>query len=478
MIEKQKLTWVYLISAAFILLNTVLVIKEFYYLSFLIPIGLTIILLYLFALDKLVLLVVFLTPIAVNVRNLELSVGISLPTEPLLFGILVLFLFKTLQEGKYDTRVLKHPVSIAIILNLIWIFFTSLTSELPLVSGKFFIARLWFVIPMYFIGIQLFRKYKNIELFSWLYIIPLMGVIAYTIFNHARFGFDEEAGHWVMTPFFNDHTAYGAILAFFIPVFIGFTFNKVHSKTIRLASFSVVVVLIIALILSFSRAAWISLAVSFLFYLIILFRIKIRWILIVLAVFVGIFLSFKWEILDTLEKNKQDSSADFVEHVQSIANISSDASNLERINRWQSAIRMFHEKPIFGWGPGTYQFFYAPFQRSKEKTIISTNFGDLGNAHSEFIGPLAESGLFGMITMLAIVFAAIWTGLRVFKRSENKEIKLLALVTTLALISYFSHGLLNNFLDSDKASIPVWGFIAILVALDVYFSEKAPSTSN
>ena len=478
MIEKQKLTWVYLVSAAFILLNTVLVIKEFYYLSFLIPIALTIILLYLFALDKLILLIVFLTPIAVNVRNLEMSVGISLPTEPLLFGVLVLFLFKTLREGKYDPRVLKHPVSIAIILNLIWIFFTSLTSELPLVSAKFFIARLWFVIPMYFIGIQLFRKYKNIKLFSWLYIIPLLGVIAYTIFNHARFGFDEEAGHWVMTPFFNDHTAYGVILAFFIPVFIGFTFNKVHSKTIRLASFSVTVILIIALILSFSRAAWISLAASFLFYLILLFRIKIRWILIVLAVFVGIFFSFKWEILDTLEKNKQDSSADFVEHVQSIANISSDASNLERINRWQSAIRMFQEKPFFGWGPGTYQFFYAPFQRSKEKTIISTNFGDLGNAHSEYIGPLAESGLFGMITMLAIVFAAIWTGLRVFKRSENNEIKLLALVTMLALVSYFAHGLLNNFLDSDKASIPVWGFIAILVALDLYFSKKEDSISD
>ena len=478
MIEKQKLTWVYLVSAAFILLNTVLVIKEFYYLSFLIPIGLTIILLYLFALDKLILLIVFLTPIAVNVRNLELSVGISLPTEPLLFGVLVLFLFKTLREGKYDPRVLKHPVSIAIILNLAWIFFTSLTSELPLVSGKFFIARLWFVIPMYFIGIQLFRKYKNIKLFSWLYIIPLLGVIAYTIFNHARFGFNEEAGHWVMTPFFNDHTAYGVMLAFFIPVFIGFTFNKVHSKTIRLASFAVTVILVIALILSFSRAAWISLAASFLFYLILLFRIKIRWILIVLAVFVGIFFSFKWEILDTLEKNKQDSSADFVEHVQSIANISSDASNLERINRWQAAIRMFQEKPVFGWGPGTYQFFYAPFQRSKEKTIISTNFGDLGNAHSEYIGPLAESGLFGMITMLAIVFAAIWTGLRVFKRSENKEIKLLALVTMLALVSYFAHGLLNNFLDSDKASIPVWGFIAILVALDLYFSKKEDSISD
>ena len=27
----------------------------------------------------------------------------------------------------------------------------------------------------------------------------------------------EEAGHWVMWPFFKDHTSYGAIIALFIP---------------------------------------------------------------------------------------------------------------------------------------------------------------------------------------------------------------------------------------------------------------------
>ena len=47
---------------------------------------------------------------------------------------------------------------------------------------------------------------------------------------------------------------------------------------------------------------------------------------------------------------------------------------------------------------------------SQEKTIISTNAGDLGNAHSEYIGPLAESGLFGMLTVLAIFGISIYLG--------------------------------------------------------------------
>jgi len=174
----------------------------------------------------------------------------------------------------------------------------------------------------------------------------------------------------------------------FIPIFVGLSFDKSYSKTMRLASITVLIVLIVAAIFSYSRAAWISLVLGLAVYIVIRLRIKFRWILLSLGLILTIFFAFKWEILDALEKNKQDSSADFIEHVQSIANISSDASNLERINRWQSAIRMYQERPVFGWGPGTYQFLYAPFQRTKEKTIISTNFGDMGNAHRSVTTPI------------------------------------------------------------------------------------------
>lgn len=184
-----------------------------------------------------------------------------------------------------------------------------------------------------------------------------------------------------------------------------------------------------------------------------------------------LFYLFSFEILDRLEKNQQGPSANFVEHLRSVSNITTDNSNLERINRWQSALRMFAERPFFGFGPGTYQFEYAPFQRAQEKTLISTNAGDKGNAHSEYIGPLAEQGFIGMILVFAVVLTFIITALRLYKRTEKRQIKILSLSLMLSLITYFIHGIMNNFLDTDKASVPVYGFIAAIVALDLYSRE-------
>ncbi len=446
--------------------------EKFYILA--VPLVLLLLLLYIFSLDKVILLITFLTPLAINYKDFEFGIGISLPTEPLMLGVLFIFIFRIFYDGGYNKKVLNHPVSIAIIIYLIWIFLTIFTSVLPLVSIKFFIAKLWFVIPFYFICVLLFKKFSTIKLFQWLYAIPLLFVVFYTLYNHSLCGFDKPSSNMVMRPFYNDHTAYGAILAMFIPVFAGFSLFKGYSKTYRFISLGVLTILIIGLIFSYSRAAWLSLGLTFFVCIIILLRIKFKWLLVMLLILAGLFYMFQFQFMDRLEKNKQDSSTDFFEHIQSISNISSDASNLERINRWNCAIRLFKEKPFFGWGPGTYQFMYAPFQISKEKTIISTNVGDMGNAHSEYIGPLSESGLFGMFTFIVIVITVMITGLRVYKYARSREVKMLSLVLLLGLFSYFTHGLLNNFLDSDKASVPFWGFIAILVTLDLYFRKSKP----
>jgi O-antigen ligase len=233
-----------------------------------------------------------------------------------------------------------------------------------------------------------------------------------------------------------------------------------------------------ALVLSYSRAAWISLAFAVGVLFIVLFRIKFKWILFVSVILGFIFYLFSFQILDRLEKNRQGPSANFVEHLRSISNISTDNSNLERINRWQSALRMFEDRPVFGYGPGTYQFEYAPFQRAKEKTMISTNAGDKGNAHSEYIGPLAEQGLPGMLLVLAVVGTFIVVAMRVYRHSAEPEVRMLSLSLMLSLLTYFMHGTMNNFLDTDKASVPVWGFMAAIVALDLYAAKRNPVKSN
>jgi len=466
--ENVRFTLFYAISGLFILLNAYMVYRNVYY-TLLIPLGLVILYIFFYRIDYVLFLITFCTPLAINLTQFEFNVGVSMPTEPLMLGVLLVFVLKLCYENNFDVKVWRHPMTMIIGLQFLWILITSMTSQLPLVSFKFLLARLWFVVPFYIFAIHLFRKRQNIRLFIWLYAIPLVIVIIYTTYQHSLWAFEENPGHWVMTPFYNDHTAYGAILALFIPVFIAFTFTKSYSRLVRFCALVILVFLLIALYLSYCRAAWISLVIALGFYMVILFRIKFKYI--VFTVLIGglIFYIFQFEIIDSLSKNKQGTSGNFMEHVQSMSNISTDASNLERLNRWASAIRMFKDRPVLGFGPGTYQFEYAPYQSAEEKTLISTNAGDRGNAHSEYIGPLAEQGFPGTLLVLTVFIYSIVVAMRVYRRSKDREVRMLTLSTMLALITYYFHGLMNNFMDSDKASVVVWGFIAILVALDLYY---------
>ena len=470
MTDKLKISIVYFATAIFVLLNTYLVYKEIYF-GILIPIACIMLVLYIFSLEKILLLAVFVTPLAVDIGNYDMGVSISIPSEPLLIGILFFFILKILLEGGIEGRIVQHPITLAILFNLSWMLITAITSDIPIVSFKYLLSRLWFIIPIYFGGLMLFRVKTNIRLFVWAYVSALILVIFYTTYIHMGFGFSEKSGHWVMLPFYNDHTAYGVILALFIPVMFGMAMDKSVSLNQRIFAAIAVLIMLMALYLSFCRAAWVSLSFAIGVLVLVKLHIKFKWIALSITGLAIVFFTFQFEILDKLEKNKQDASANFIEHVQSILNISSDASNLERINRWQAALRMFEERPLVGWGPGTYQFEYAPFQRSKEKTIISTNLGDHGNAHSEYIGPLAESGIPGLLSMLFLLITIIYTGLNVYKKALNRQTRLLALSATMGLITYFVHGTLNNFLNTDKASVPFWGLVAIIVALDLYFSS-------
>ena len=471
MIEEKKIKLLYALSITFILINAVFTYFEFYYFNF-VPAAILVILLAVVSLDKLVLFVVFLTPLAVNLQHLEGGFGLSLPTEPIIFGIMLIFIFKQLYKNTMDKAVMRHPITIAILVNLVWIFFTSVTSDIPVVSFKFLIARLWFVIVFYILGTQLFKDYSNIKRFNWLYIIPFVIIIFYTLYEHSLMGFEEAPANYVMSPFYNDHTIYGAMLAMFFPILLFFTMNKKYSASIKFAALIVLIIFIIALIFSYTRAAWVSLAVALAVYILLLLRIKFRTIVIVIIGAAAVLLTYQTEIKMKLEKNRQDASQDFDKHIESISNISTDASNLERLNRWSAAFRMFEERPVLGWGPGTYSFEYAPFQHAHEKTIISTNMGDKGNAHSEYIGPLCESGVLGTLTFLAIIFFTFSTGFRLYYTVTNNETKKLVLVTILGFVTYIVHGALNDFLDTDKASVPFWGFIAILVAIDLYHKNR------
>lgn len=465
-----RLTAFYAISFAFILLNAWFIVKKETMILSLMPVALMLILLAIFSVDRILKLVVFLTPLSLPLSELVygLSFDMFLPTEPLLFGILILFIIRVVADRGFDKNILLHPVSLGIWFYLFWIFVTSLTSTMPMVSLKFFLVRVWFVVGFYLLAIRLFETKRNTSVFIWLYVISLLVVIGYTIGRHTGYGLlNKQAAHWVMTPFFNDHTSYGAVIAMFIPFLVFFAFRAESGVTMRWISRGVLLILLVAFILSYTRAAWLSLILAAGVWVLIKLKIRFRTMMYSLISVLAIVFVFQKQILQYLEKNDDESSSNLMEHFSSMSNITSDASNLERLNRWSAAVRMFKDKPVFGFGPGTYMFKYAPFQLSRDRTIISTNMGDAGNAHSEYLGPLAESGLLGLVSMVLLVIVVMYTAISTYSRLENPDHKSLVLTAFLSLITYYAHGFMNNFLDTDKAAVPFWGFTAMIVLLDL-----------
>jgi len=188
-----------------------------------------------------------------------------------------------------------------------------------------------------------------------------------------------------------------------------------------------------------------------------------------LIILAGVLIYYNWTNIITPMKYKEKvvSSSKFENHIKSISNITTDVSNTERLNRWSCAIRMFEEKPVFGWGPGTYMFKYAPFQLFKDRTIISTNRGNLGNAHSEYLGPLAESGIIGLLSIISFVLIVIYTGMNLYFKHPDIRVRLLSLGILLGLISYLTHGFLNNFLEIDKVAVLFWAYLSMLTAFSM-----------
>lgn len=471
----KKFGIIAILSLVFAIINLILIAKEWYFLS-LVPFALLIVYLSIIELDKLIYLVVFFVPVSIPLEMLapQLGFNLQLPTEPILAWILVLFFFRLLYERRFDKGILLHPVSLAIYFNLFWIFITSITSSMPVVSLKFLVARLWFLAAFYFIATQIFTSKKGIRTYVWMFIPMLLVVIAYALVKMVNAGlFNQQAAHLAASPFFNDHTSYGCILAMIIPFVVGFLFIRKYSTPMRMLIWIILLVLLFAFLLSYTRAAWLSIVVAGGVLLLILFQIKFRWIIALIITALAIYLPNREALSLYLEKNRQNSSKDLMEHVKSISNIRTDDSNVERLNRWKSAFRMFKERPFFGWGPGTYQFQYAPFQMSHDKTSISTNAGDRGNAHSEYIGSLTESGIFGGLSFALLGVVTLITGIRLYRKAKGlRQVQILATAATLGLVTYYVHGALNNFLDTDKASVLFWGFTAMIVALDVYHTEN------
>jgi putative inorganic carbon (hco3(-)) transporter len=396
------------------------------------------------------------------------SAQISLPSEPIVVLLAAFFCVKIITGTKLDAKLLSHPITLLILLDLFWLFVSSVFSQMPEVSFKRFVIRMCYYISFYYFYYTMFKENQNqIKKVFTLHIFGFLIPIVYAFVRHAQLGFTTVGSQQISAPFYYDHTIYGACLVFFIPFIIYFFYFAANRKE-KLAYGLLLSVFGLATLLSYSRAAWISLMTAFALSVLIKLKIKFKYVFVAaLLVFSIGLLNFK-SISKVLNESQEIShSNDVSKHLKSISNINTDASNKERINRWKCALRMFSDKPLLGFGPGTYQFYYGQYQRRDDMTRISTYDGTKGHAHSEYLNYLSETGLPGLLIFISLIGVVGVKSIGIYQGTTTAETKNLVLCTIAALTTYFVHAFFNGFLEFDKMAMPVFVSFASIVAIDI-----------
>lgn len=85
-----------------------------------------------------------------------------------------------------------------------------------------------------------------------------------------------------------------------------------------------------------------------------------------------------------------------------------------RLQHWHAAIRLFIEQPVFGAGPGGFERSLSEMLSSGMLTPEAARLGH-SEVHSEILAKCAETGLFGLVSILSVYFVPLFIFLRTTK---------------------------------------------------------------
>lgn len=401
--------------------------------------------------------------------------GTDLPTEPLMIGLMLVYGLYVVQNGRaMDGRFIRHPISLLLILHVAWVLITTITSELMLVSVKFSLAKLWYVAVFYFLAGSLLKRKSDMRVFFWVIFIPLIFTVLVTIARHSTYSFSFRDVHRVLHPFQRNHVNYAATLALFFPiVWLATGWYRRWSKRWWLLVISIGI-LVVAIYLSYTRAAYVAIMLAFGAYLII--RLRLMKVVLAGALLVGLlavgFMIRGNAYLDYAPNYDRTVSHYEFDNLLEATAKGEDISTMERVYRWVAGFHMFKDKPVFGYGPGNFVNFYRPYTVTSFTTYVSDNEEQSG-IHSYYLLLLVEQGVLGLILFLALSFYVLIRGETLYHRTRDAGRRRIVLMVILSTVVIDAFLIINDLVETDKVGSFFFLAMAILVNQDLDTGREA-----
>lgn len=398
------------------------------------------------------------------------SFGTDLPTEPIMLiltGIGIVLFF--IHFHKISLQYIFHPISLFLLLHLIWLLFTSLFSQSPVVSIKFFLAKLWYVIPFFFMTFHFVKGQLGVEKIGKIVTLFLGIAVSIVLTRHALEGFTFDTSHQVVRPIFRNHVNYSAILVVFLPFIWALFQNQENDKTKKLL-LGAILLFVVGTYFSYTRAAQLCLIIAIGAYFI--FKNKLGRIAVSASLILGIvgvaflannnkYLDFSPNFEKTIAHTKFDNLLEATYKME-------DISTMERVYRWVAAKQMIEDKPIVGFGPGSFYFHYKKYVLRSFETYVSDN-PEKSGIHNYYLMTLVEQGVIGFLLFLALLFSIMLYGERVYHRLVDRKEKNYIMACTISTVVIGALLIINDLIEVDK----IGPFFFLNASLIVLFDLKS-----
>ncbi|MBY0482254.1 MAG: O-antigen ligase family protein [Chitinophagaceae bacterium] len=409
--------------------------------------------------------------------NITPSLGIDFPDELLLMLLTAIAIFKFLHEPKWFPATLKkQPLFLVLLLMMVWTLISACYAENTLVSFKFFLARVWYIIPFVILPQILLNSQTRITKMAMLLLIPMLLVVLQTLVRHATFDFSFVDIKKTMHPFFRNHVNYSSMLVCLLGVgaavyFLTPSENK-NKKWILLA----IVIGIIGLLLSYSRGAWLALLVGVLFAWVIIKRqLKIVFLLLMLIVFSGTIwlVTDKHYIRFAPDHDHTVFHTNFSQHMAATVALK-DVSNAERFYRWVAGFRMVADRPITGFGPNNFYGSYQHYTINLFKTWVSNN-PEHSTVHNYFLLTLIEQGIPGLLLFCVLYFGMLFKVQYLYIRLQHRFYRVVVLTVGIVLAMMGIVNFMSDMVETDKIGSLFWLCLGLVFVLDEKLQEERNS---
>jgi len=419
------------------------------------------------------LLLVF-TPLFANKYVYDFRVNQEVGLKLFTVILLAIWLVKIINTGEYSLQ--KTKLDLHLILFTLVLVLSLFISETNTVSLNDFIIFFSYILIFFLITNNLNKK-ANFNSFIHIFFIISSLVSIYTFVQY--YGIDPYLSDLnSLTSTIGQKNWISNYLAMIFPVIFSF-FLLEKSKKNKIIYFFLLSILYVTLMICQSRGIWISISITVMFAIYIIFKFKFyeifkinkKWLFLLLVTFLVITIIYSTD-------NPLNKSAITVPQRAMSTFDEQDPSINTRLLIWKTTLEMINHRPIFGSGIGIFKMNYLNYQAEflQNNPYYIKYSGKAREAHNEYLQMWAELGIIGLGIFIGIILMFYSLIIDYLKKNDSDKDKIIVFGLILGITCFLIHCLFTFPLHVPALGVT---FFALLGLTAIYTRKiNLPKTDS